>query len=73
MNILTVSVKSKGQAEQLFRVAIDPDKVNMSVHSDAIYNVRAANGFWDGMKYSLRVVGNVEGAGEHGEVTEVAS
>lgn len=73
MTYLIVIRNHNTNEKRTFEVGIDPNKVNLTSESDAVFAVRGAHALWDRMKYPLhkapRVI--VNGIRQHDEVVEL--
>jgi hypothetical protein len=72
MTFLIVIRNIETNEKRTFEVGIDPNRVNLSQESDAVFAIRSQYGFWDRQKYrlhSLRVIPN--GIMEHDKVEEL--
>ena len=59
MSVVTLFVEAREVPTgntSTYRVGIDPARVNLTIHSDAVHAVRSSQGFWDHEVYHVRVL-----------------
>ena len=72
MTFLIVIRDRETNHKRTFEVGIDPNLVNITAESDAIYSIRSAHALWDRQRYPLHKLGVVmNGTRRHDEVVEL--